>query len=138
MKRYLALILILGSGLFLMAMGDFGGTAAPSKIPSPEKNFNARVMDRQDIQTSLTQFSHDGKVYLAGKLGNATVTIPFEKISQIQFVAAQGKDPAAKVVLKDQKQIEILMDRRSNFYGQADFGTFHIEAKDLKSIRFQP
>jgi len=139
MKRFLILILVLGLSFFLIAMGELGGTPAASKIPSPEKNFTVRVMDRQDIQTSLNQFSQDGKVHLAGKMGSATVTIPFEKISQVRFPPpSQGNDPPATVLLKDQKQIEIQLERRSKFYGQADFGTFQIEAKDLKSIRFQP
>jgi len=29
------------------------------------------------------------------------------------------------------------VDKRSKFYGKAEFGTFQIEIKDLKSIRFQ-
>ena len=138
MKRIGVTILLFFSSLFLLAMGDLGGSATPSKIPMPEKNFSARVLDRQDLQTLLSQFSHEGKVYLAGKLGNAVVTVPFEKILQIQFLAGKGKDVSAKVSMKDQKQIEILVDGRSKFFGQAEFGTFQIEAKDLKAILFQP
>ncbi len=139
MKRFLALALIIGASFFLMAMGEMGGTPATPKIPSPEKNFAASVVDRQDVQTSLIQFSHDGKIHLAGKMGSAMVTIPFEKISQIRFsLSSHGNDPSATVWLKDQKQIQIQLERRSKFYGQADFGTFQIEAKDLKSIHFQP
>lgn len=139
MKRFWALAVIFGASFFLLAMGEIGGTPATPKIPSPEKNFAVQVVDRQDIKTSLMQFSHDGKIHLAGKMGSAIVTIPFEKISQIRFsLSSQGNESSATVWLKDQKQIQIQVERRSKFYGQADFGTFQIEAKDLKSIHFQP
>jgi hypothetical protein len=137
-KGYIAALIVLGSFLWLMGMGGMEGTPATSKVPTPERNFNARVVDRLDVQTALSQFSHDGKVFLTAKRGDATITIPFEKIAQIQFQGEGGKELQAKVLLKDQKGFDISLDKRSKFFGQAEFGTFQIEAKDLKSISFQP
>ena len=70
--------------------------------------------------------------------GDADVAIPFENISQTQFQNPEGNDALARVFLRDGKEVEIKMDKRSKFYGKAEFGTFQIEAKDLKSISFQP
>ncbi len=137
MKRLWAPIIILSSLFFIMGMGGLGGTAA-EKIPKPGKNFQVRVVDRDGVQTLLVQFSQDGKVFLAGKRGEGLVAIPFENISAVEFQGRPGPEIPAKVSLKDQKSTEIMVDKQSKFYGQADFGTFQIEAKDLKSLSFQP
>jgi len=138
MKKYLAPCLIFSSLIFLLGMGELGGTAPTDKIPVPDKNFTARVVDSQGIETTLSKFSYEGKVFLVGNRGSATVTIPFEKISQLQFQGLEGSEALAKVSLRDQKSIEIKVAKRAKFYGKAEFGTFQIEIKDLRSINFHP
>lgn len=138
MKRFLAPMALFSSLLFLMGMGELGGSAPADKIPSPEKNFAVKVTDREEIQTSLSQFSQEGKIFFAGKRGSATVTVPFEKISQIQFQAAEGNEIPAKLTLRTREGLDLQVDKRSKFYGKADFGTFQIDAKDLKAISFLP
>ncbi len=138
MKRFLASMALFSSFLFLMGMGELGGSAPANKIPSPEKNFAVKATDREGIQTSLSQFSQEGKIFLAGKRGSATVAIPFEKISQIQFQAAEGNEIPAKLTLRNQESLDLKVDKRSKFYGKADFGTFQIDAKDLKAVNFLP
>jgi hypothetical protein len=73
-----------------------------------------------------------------GKRGSAAVTIPFEKISQIQLQSAEGNDVWAKVSLRGAESLNLKLDKRAKFFGKADFGTFQIEIKDLKSIDFLP
>jgi len=138
MRKYLAPFFIFSSFLLLMGMGGLGGTPPAEKIPVPEKNFVVRVIDSQGIQTSLSQFSFEGKIFLEGKRGSATITVPFEKISHLDLQGQEGKETVAIVILRDQKKIEVRVDKRSKFYGKADFGTFQIDSKDLKSISFQP
>jgi hypothetical protein len=138
MKRILAPIVVLATFLLLMGMGELGGSAPTGKVPTPAKNFNAQVVDREGIQTSLSQFSQEGKVFLVGKRGDATVTVSFEKISQVQFEALQGDEVQAKVSLRGQETVDIKVDKLAKFYGKADFGTFQIAVKDLKSITFLP
>jgi len=138
MKKYLAPVIIFSSLLFLMGMGELGGAPSGDKIPAPEKNFTALVVDREKIQTSLTRFSHEGNTFLSGKRGSATVTVPFEKISQVQFQPQEGKEVLAEVSFREGKSIELKMEKRSKFYGKAEFGTFQVEIKDLKSVRFHP
>jgi len=138
MKRFLPLVVLMGSFLFLTGMGEMGGSAPAGKIPAPEKNFNVRVTDREGVQTSLSQFSQDGKVHLAGKRGGAIITIPFEKISQIQFQTLEGNEVQAKISLRGQETIDVKVAKNAKLYGKADFGTFQIDAKDVKSVSFLP
>lgn len=138
MKKSLAMVTVLSSLLFLLGMGEIGGSPPSDRIPLPEKNFSVLVVDREGIQTSLSQFSHEGKVFLAGKRGSASVAVPFDKIFEIQFQSKEGTETLAKVSLRDQKSIEVKLDKRSKVFGKAEFGTFQIEVKDLKSINFHP
>jgi hypothetical protein len=138
MKRFLAPMVVLISILFIMGMGEMGGAVPPDKIPTPEKNFAVRVTDREGVQTSLNQFSLEGKVSLAGKRGSATVGIPFEKISQLQIQSVEGNDVQVKVSLRTQETVDIKMEKKAKFYGKADFGSFQVEVKDLKAVNFLP
>ena len=136
MKNIFASVTVLISFWLLMGMGGLGGSA--DKIPDPSKKFTVVVVDRQGVKTTLGQFSHEGKVFIAGKRGSAEVASPFEIISQVRFKGEEGNDILAEIRMRDSKLAEIRLDKRSKFYGKAEFGTFQIEAKDLLSINFQP
>ncbi len=137
MNRWIAPGLIVICFLFLMGMGELGGTAGPvEKIPVPEKNFSVGVLDRDGVHTALQSFSFAGKVFLAGKYGSGEVTIPFEKIAEIQFQGQEGSEIVVKVLLRDQKSVLVKIDKQAKFFGKTDFGSYQIEAKGLKSIRF--
>ena len=138
MKKYVGPVIIFSSLLFLMGMGGLGGPGLVEKIPVPAKNFNARVIDHQGVQTSLSQVSFEGNVFLVGKRGDAIVTIPFERISQVEIKGPVGNEVVVVAILRNQEKVEVKVDRYLKFYGKADFGTFQIETKDLKSISFQP
>jgi hypothetical protein len=137
MKKYLAPAILLASFIFLLGMGELGEKATPiDKIPAPEKNFSAAVLDREGVQTTLQSFSLEGKIFVAGKHGSASITVPFDKISEIQFQGQDGSEMGARVILRDQKTVQIKIEKRSKFFGKTDFGTYQVEAKDLKSVRF--
>jgi hypothetical protein len=137
MNKYIAPAIILFCLSFLMGMGELGGGPAPiDKIPAPEKNYSAGVVDRTGVQTNLQSFSLEGKIFLAGKYGSASVSIPFEKIGEIQFQGVEGNEMGLNVILRDQKTVQVKVDKRAKFYGKTEFGTYQIETKDLKSIRF--
>ncbi len=138
MKNIFASVTVILSFWFLMGMGGLGGSVPVEKIPEPSKKFSAVVVDRQGVKTTLGQFSYEGKVFIAGKRGSAEVATPFEIISQVQFKKEEGNDVWVEIRLRDSKLVEIRLDKRSKFYGKAEFGTFQIEAKDLLSINFQP
>ena len=137
MKKIMAPAILLTCFFFLLGMGELGGGRAPiDKIPVPEKNFSAVVIDREGVQSTLQSFSLEGKIFLAGKLGSASIAVPFDKIAEIQFQGQEGNEMTARVILRDQKTLQIKMEKRSKFFGKTEFGTYQVEAKDLKSIRF--
>ena len=138
MKRFLVPMVIFSSVFFLMGMGEMGGAIPADKTPTPEKNFAVRVTDREGIETNLKLFSQDGKASLAGKRGSATVSIPFEKIAQVQIQGVAGNEVTARVSLRDQQNLDIKIEKKSKFYGQANFGAFQVEVKDLKAVQFLP
>lgn len=138
MKNYAVLFLLCFSCLLFMGMGELGGTAPVEKIPIPSRDFRVEVIDRLGVKTSLSQFSHEGKVVLSGKRGQAQVAIPFEIISRIELTSASGSEILLRVALREAKSYEIKVEKKSKFYGKAEFGTYRIEAQDLQAINFLP
>jgi hypothetical protein len=137
MRKIAAPVVLLSCFLFLLGMGELGGGSAPvDKIPTPEKLFAAAVVDREGVQSTLQSFSFEGKIFLAGKHGSASIAVPFDKISEIQFQGQEGGEMIVRVALRDQKSVSLKVEKRSKFFGKTDFGTFQVEAKDLKSVRF--
>jgi len=138
MKSYFTLSVIIISFIFLTGMGELGGSAPVDKIPIPKKDFKVVVVDREGVRTSLSEFSHEGKIVIAGKRGSANVAIPFETISQVELKSLEGNEAMVAVSLREAKNYEVKVDKKSKFYGKAEFGTFQIEIKDLKLITFHP
>ncbi|MGC8808634.1 MAG: hypothetical protein ACP5Q3_00130 [bacterium] len=138
MKNNFYLFFLGASCLLLMGMGELGGTAPLEKIPIPPKDFKVEISDQMGVKTNLSKFSQEGKVVLAGKRGQAQVAIPFEIISKIEFVKLEGQEVILKVSLREAKSYEIKIEKKSKFFGQADFGPLRIEAQDIKTINFLP
>ncbi|MEW6615209.1 MAG: hypothetical protein AB1401_07080 [Thermodesulfobacteriota bacterium] len=136
MKKGLYVIAFLTGFLLLTGMGGLGGTPV-NKIPTPERDFSATLIDKQDVVTKCKQVSREGDVFFLGKKGRGTVTIPFEKIKITEFESRKGVVTAV-IKLIDGQTIEIEMDKSQRFYGMANFGTFEIEVSDLKKVIFIP
>ncbi len=137
-KKDLSFLLLGVAYLFLMGMGELGGTAPLEKIPIPAKDFKVEIVDQQGVKTNLSKFSQEGKVVLAGKRGQAQIAIPFEIISKAEFLKLEGQEVILKVSLREFKSYEIKIEKKSKFFGQADFGPLRIDAQDLKAINFLP
>ena len=135
MKRGFSLITLLMGFLLLTGMGDIGGTPGGTS-PTPEKEFSATFIDRQDITTQCTRVSRNGKVFIVGKKGRGTVAVPFERIKEVEFVNRNDMVTAI-ILLTNGKSVEIQVDKSQIFYGHTDFGSFHIELVDLKKIVFK-
>ncbi len=137
-KKDLYPLLLSVSCLFLMGMGELGGTAPLEKIPIPAKDFKVEIVDQLGVKTNLSNFSQEGKVVLAGKRGQAQIAIPFAIISKVEFLKLEGQEVILKVSLREPKSYEIKIEKKSKFFGQADFGPLRIEAQDIKAINFLP
>ena len=134
MKKGLYLVAFLTGFLLITGMGGLGGTPS-GKIPTPEKDFSATLIDKQDVVTKCKQISRDGDVFFLGKKGKGTFTVSFEKVKIAEFQNGKGV-VIAVLKLIDGQTIEIEMDKSQKFYGNVNFGTFQIEVSDLKKITF--
>jgi hypothetical protein len=133
-KKGLYLVAFLTGFLLITGMGGLGGTPS-GKIPTPEKDFSATLIDKQDVVTKCKQISRDGDVFFLGKKGKGTFTVSFEKVKIAEFQNGKGV-VIAVLKLIDGQTIEIEMDKSQKFYGNVPFGTFQIEVSDLKKITF--
>ena len=96
-RSWLGRSLLLVAALWLMGLG--GGTEGGSgtTIPLPQENFTVTVADRSGQSLEAKRFTWEGKVEFRGQIGNATVSLPFNKIRSLRVVAAEG-DGASQVV----------------------------------------
>lgn len=134
MRKFFVILCMLSVMPVVMGMGTISG-GPMHKIPTPATNFSATIIDSQGIITKVTQISFDGKVYLTGSRGNATVTVPFEKISSVQVgKLEEDKKVSAFITLKEGGTLNLRVDGKMPCYGSADFGNLRIEFKDLKKV----
>lgn len=137
MRKCLAVLSALFIIPFTMGMGMGGGNVT-HKIPTPDKNFSATIVDSQGVTTKVTHISFDGRTYLAGQRGNTSVTVPFDKISSVQVgKLAEDKKVSAFVTLKAGGTLNITVDGKLPCYGSADFGNVQVEFKDIKKVDIQ-
>lgn len=134
MKRFYAALLVIFTVPFVMGMGTGKGNVS-YKIPVPDKNFSATIIDSEGVSTKVSQITFDGRTYLAGYRGNSTVTIPFEKIASVQVGKSdENYKVSASIVLKAGSTLNIMVDGRLPCYGSAEFGNVQIEFKDIKKV----
>ena len=118
-----------------MGMGS-SGESAPVTVPEPETDYAVVLVDQSDVSTALEKFSCDGQVFISGKRGNAHISIPFQKISSVQFFL---KDAVltADVKLKDEPSVTITVEKDQPCYGTLSYGSMKINMEDIKSITFK-
>ncbi len=136
MKRLSLFLLMVLLAIFMIGMGNLTGKPGGS-IPLPDKDFKATITDVNSVKTTCSYFSINGKDYLKGMRGAATVTIPFEKIAVIKIrIFGDEKDVEAEVMLLDDQNITLYVDSNSDIYGKTDFGTVQIKMRDITTIEF--
>jgi hypothetical protein len=132
--------LLLAAALWLMGLGG-GGQQEESAIPIPARNFTVQVTDQQQRTVQATRFTWEGKTHFRAAFGNASITLPFEKLTGIQIRRdTTGLGPnqiGATATLIGGETIEIGLDTTSKCYGETAFGTYEIFVKDLASVQFQ-
>ena len=83
-SQAIILRLVLAFTLALLVGGMGGGDEnLTGGLPLPEKNFVVGITDRTGMQTESSRLTWEGKVHFRGKYGEATVNVPFAKISQV-------------------------------------------------------
>ena len=132
-----ALILMPSLGKQAFALSGGGGEET---IPIPSKDFSVVVEDAKNVQTVARKVTWNGKIFIEARRGSSEVTIPFEKTQSIHLTPGKpDRDNfiPATIKLKNGETVEVKIDSRSKCYGETDFGTFKIYARDLVSVTFQ-
>lgn len=134
-----ALVLVLAA-VWLMGLGGGTGSGGP-QIPIPEQNFTATVSDTSGNTLQAKRFTWEGKVYFRAQYGNATVTLPFDKIQSVRVMPAEkSTNPElihASVTLRSGETVDVTIERASKCYGETKFGNYEIFLKDIATITFQ-
>lgn len=118
--------------LFLTGMGTLGEKET-SKIPEPEYNFSAIIIDQFDVSSVVNFFSIDGLTFISGKRGNATISVPFDNIKSTKFYKKDSK-LSAIVIMRDGAEIELKIDKEHVLYGRLPYGILSIDIIDVKKI----
>ena len=141
-NRSPALILrwILALTLALLVGGMGGGDEnLTGGLPLPEKNFVVDITDRTGMQTESSRLTWEGKVNFRGKYGEATVNVPFAKISHVDFRPANTGSSSytvATVILNSGQQLDLSLENQSNVYAETPFGELEISVADLRQLDF--
>lgn len=129
-------LLLIGSVPFLLAMGIMGKPPALDRAPEPREKLNALVVDMDGISTEISCVSYEGELYLPVYKGKALITLPFQKISKIEFGRKVKSKRTAKIHFKNHPSEEFAVDERVLFVGKLPVGTYQIQVKDMESIEF--
>jgi len=120
----------------LSAAGGFGlGADAPARIPVPASLYSATVEDASGTQVEVRRVTFNGEIFFYGVLGEATVTIPFDKVTEAR-VEPSG-EPGHVVlfaVLKDGTTARIVVEDDLPCYGEATFGNYRVDVGKLRRI----
>ena len=124
-----------------LLVGGMGGEMKISLVGclSLEKNFVVGITDRTGMQTESSRLTWEGKVHFRGKYGEATVNVPFAKISQVDFRPANtgtSSYTVATVILNSGQQLDLSLENQSNIYAETPFGELEISVADLRQLDF--
>ena len=139
MRRFVlaALVLLVAPGAGVAWATGLGGTDAPTRIPVPAREFSATVEDRSGTIVDVRSATFDGEVFLFGMLGEAQVSVPFEKIKEIRFEpASTAGSLVAMAVLHAGDPVRVIVDNDVPCYGETAFGFYKIEVKSIRRITF--
>jgi hypothetical protein len=132
MKNVWPVGLLVFFSLFLLGMGTVESPLSVD-VPEPGRNFSATVTDQSDVSTRLNKFSLGGQTFISGKLGDADISITFDKIERIDFLL-RDDTLTAEVHLKDGKVIAVVVDKETACHGEFTYGGFRIALEDVRSI----
>jgi hypothetical protein len=134
-----ALALTVAAG-WLMGLGGGNGAGTEKAIPIPQKNFTVAVADARGLKAQVERFTWEGKVHIQGQYGNATITLPFQKVLSIKVGAGPAPAPTlvmSRVTLRSGETLELAVARSSKCYGESTFGNYEIFFKDIAELQFQ-
>jgi hypothetical protein len=138
-SRWRMVLVVILASLWSLGLGNGSDQDGP-KIPIPQRNFTVTVTDSKGQALEASRFTWEGKVHLRGQYGNATVTLPFQKLKKVNvLVEKKLKNPdliGAAVELKTGESLELALERTSKCYGETRYGNYEIFLKDVAEIVF--
>lgn len=135
MRRFARLASLLIVAVLCMGMGDLGGQPEGT-TPETDVRIEAKIIDRSGTETSVNQFSMDGKTYLDALRGSGQLTIPFQQLASVTCGNVVGDEMAVQVKLKSGSILDLSIRKRASFYGSTGYGSFVIKARDVARIDF--
>ncbi|HEY6010676.1 MAG TPA: hypothetical protein VIX18_04320 [Nitrospirota bacterium] len=127
-------VVLFAAFILLTAMGGSGGF---ERAPRVEKNFAVEVVDTAGKKIDGEKFSWEGRVHIAGYLGMAQVTMPFEKVKEL--TVGEKKERKVKVTarLTDGTETSFDVDAKSRCFGESGFGSFMLLMEEIKTVSFK-
>jgi hypothetical protein len=134
LQRSLYAVIILAVFIILTGMGGTGGF---ERAPRVEKNFAVTVSDASGKTIEGEKFSWEGRVHIAGYLGMAQVTMPFERLREL--TVGEKKERKVKVTarLTDGTETSFDVDAKTRCFGEASFGSFMLQMDEVKTVTFK-
>ncbi|MCZ6749299.1 MAG: hypothetical protein O7D96_08400 [SAR324 cluster bacterium] len=121
----------------LMGLGG-GDQGAEGDIPIPSKSYTVTLTDTQNNTLEGERFTWEGNVHVRAKFGNATITIPFEKLRSMRMnPGATPEVVNVEALLKSGETLALTIEATSKCYAVTKFGNYEIFMGDLASIDFK-
>jgi hypothetical protein len=136
-RAWLSWMLLLVLAGWLMGLGG-GSDEKEAVIPIPSKSYTVTLADTQGNKLVGERVTWEGKVHLRAKFGNATISVPFEKLKSLQV--AKGAAPEkvkVRALLRSGETLDLTADSNTKFYADTQFGAYEIFLADLASVEFR-
>lgn len=78
-------MVVVAAAAWSLGLGD-GGGGSDAGILIPQRTYTVQVTDTKGQAMEATRFTWEGKVYFRGQLGNATVTLLFQKLKSLKVL----------------------------------------------------
>jgi len=134
LQRAFFAIVLFSCFILLTAMGGTGGF---ERAPRVEKNYAVAIVDGSGKKLEGEKFSWEGRIHIAGYMGLAQVTMPFERIKEL--TVGERKERKVKVTarLTDGTETSFDVDAKTRCYGEAGFGSFMLQMDEIRSVVFK-
>jgi hypothetical protein len=126
---------VLAGGLMGLGGGSEGEEGA---IPIPSKSYSATLTDAQGNSLVGERLTWEGKVHLRANFGNATITVPFDKLKSLKMSKGALPDRVkAQALLRSGETLDLTVESKTKFYAETQFGNYEIFTADLASVEFR-
>lgn len=133
-QRIFFAVIILAAFIFLSGMGGTGGF---ERAPRVEKNFLVTITDAAGNKIEGEKFSWEGRIHIAGYMGMAQVTMPFERIKELTVGAPRERNVKVTAHLTDGSEASFDVEAKTRCFGEASFGSFMLQMGEIKTVVFK-